>query len=53
MTEIVLSPVRKPCESWSERLQWLLMTDAFGFRNPLCSETGTRPLEILAAYTGR
>lgn len=53
LTEIVFSPIRKPGESWTERLRWLLMTDAFGFRSPLYRETGTRALEILAAYTGR
>ena len=53
LTEIVLSPIRKPGESWTERLRWLLMTDAFGFRSPLSRETGTRALAILAGYTGR
>lgn len=53
LTEIVFSPVRKPGERWTERLQWLLMTDGFGFSSPLSRETGTRALEILAAYTGR
>lgn len=53
LTEIVFSPVRKPGESWTERLRWLLMTDGFGFRSPLSRETGSRALEILAAYTGR
>lgn len=53
LTEIVFSPVRKPGESWTERLRWLLMTDAFGFCSPLSRETGSRALEILAAYTGR
>ncbi|MFT4427445.1 hypothetical protein [Enterobacter hormaechei] len=53
LTEIVLSPIRKPGESWTERLRLLLMTDAFGFRSPLSRETGTRALAILAGYTGR
>ncbi len=53
LTEIVFSPVRKPGERWTERLQWLLMTDGFGFRSPLSREAGTRALEILAGYTGR
>ena len=53
MTEIVFSPVRQPGESWTERLQWLLMTDGFGFRSPLPPEAGTRALAILAGYTGR
>lgn len=54
LTEIVLSPNRKPGESWTERLRWLLMTDAFGFlRSPMSRETGTRALAILAGYTGR
>ncbi|MDO6168639.1 hypothetical protein [Enterobacter hormaechei] len=53
LTEIVFSPIRKPGESWTERLRWLLMTDAFGFRSPLSRETGTRALAILAGYTGR
>lgn len=53
LTEIVFSPVRKPGERWTERLQWLLMTDGFGFRSPLSCEAGTRPLNILAGYTGQ
>lgn len=53
LTEIVFSPVRKPGESWTERLQWLLMTDGFGFYSPLSRETATRALDILAGYTGR
>lgn len=53
LTEIVFSPVRKPDENWTERLQWLLMTDGFGFCSPLSREAGTRALEILAGYTGR
>ncbi|HIF6341977.1 MULTISPECIES: hypothetical protein [Enterobacteriaceae] len=38
LTEIVFSPVRKPGELWTERLQWLLMTDGFGFCSPLSRE---------------
>lgn len=53
LTEIVFSPVRKPGESWTERLRWLLMTDAFGFCSPLSREMGSRALETLVAYTGR
>ncbi|TKJ82888.1 hypothetical protein [Erwinia persicina] len=53
LTEIVFSPVRRPGESWTERLQWLLMTDGFGFCSPLSREAGVTPLEILAGYTGR
>lgn len=53
LTEIVFSPVRKPGERWTERLQWLLMTDGFGFRSPLSCEAGTRALTILAGYTGQ
>ncbi|HEI8763758.1 TPA: hypothetical protein SLG70_005014 [Klebsiella oxytoca] len=53
LTEIVFSPVRKPGESWTERLQWLLMTDGFGFRSPLSHEAASRALAILAGYTGR
>ncbi|OAT16015.1 YdeA family protein [Buttiauxella gaviniae ATCC 51604] len=53
LTEIVFSPVRRPGESWTERLQWLLMTDGFGFCSPLSHEAAARVLEILAGYTGR
>lgn len=53
LTEIVFSPVRRPGESWTERLQWLLMTDGFGFCSPLSREAGVTALEILAGYTGR
>ncbi|MGY0117154.1 hypothetical protein ACWYXD_19870 [Enterobacter roggenkampii] len=53
LTAIVFSPVRKPGESWTERLQWLLMTDGFGFRSPLSREAGDRALTILAGYTGQ
>ncbi|EJD9082997.1 hypothetical protein Q3R78_004439 [Salmonella enterica] len=53
LTEIVFSPVRKPGERWTERLQWLLMTDGFGFRSPLSRDAGARVLTILAGYTGR
>ena len=53
LTEIVFSPVRNPGERWTDRLQWLLMTDGFGFRSPLSRDAGSRALAILAGYTGR
>ena len=53
LTEIVFSPVRKPGERWTDRLQWLLMTDGFGFRSPLSRDAGDRALAILAGYTGQ
>lgn len=53
LTEIVFSPVRKPGERWNDRLQWLLMTDGFGFRSPLSRDAGSRALAILAGYTGQ
>ncbi|HGY0482202.1 TPA: hypothetical protein ACNUIJ_003930 [Salmonella enterica subsp. enterica serovar Derby] len=53
LTEIVFSPVRKPGERWTERLQWLLMMDGFGFRSPLSRDAGSRALAILAGYTGQ
>lgn len=53
LTEIVFSPVRRPDERWTERLQWLLMTDGFGFRSPLSRDAGARALTILAGYTGQ
>lgn len=53
LMEIVLSPVRKPGERWTDRLQWLLMTDGFGFRSPLSRDAGARALAILAGHTGR
>ncbi|EIX6203865.1 hypothetical protein RFI20_005288 [Klebsiella pneumoniae] len=53
LTAIVFSPARKPGERWTERLQWLLMTDGFGFRSPLSRDAGSRALAILAGYTGR
>ncbi|WP_434670961.1 hypothetical protein ACMYSO_25550 (plasmid) [Klebsiella sp. B345] len=49
----MFSPVRKPGESWTERLQWLLITDGFGFRSPPSREAAARALAILAGYTGR
>ncbi|WMU75486.1 hypothetical protein OQ483_24265 (plasmid) [Enterobacter bugandensis] len=52
LTEIVFSPVRKPGERWTDRLQWLLMTDGFGFRSPLSRDAGDRALALLAGYTG-
>ncbi|MGX5056520.1 hypothetical protein ACWKX9_23150 [Enterobacter asburiae] len=53
LAEIVFSPVRKPRERWTERLQWLLMTDGFGFCSPLSRDAGVRALAILAGYTGQ
>lgn len=53
LTEIVFSPVRQPGERWTDRLQWLLMTDGFGFCSPLSSDAGARALAILAGYTGQ
>lgn len=53
LTEIVFSPVRKPGARWTDRLQWLLMTDVFGFRSPLSRDAGSRALAILAGYTGQ
>ncbi|MFW7199378.1 hypothetical protein [Enterobacter sp. BNK-16] len=53
LTEIVFSPVRKPGERWTDRLQWLLMMDGFGFRSPLSRDAGDRALAILAGYTGQ
>ncbi|AOP97933.1 hypothetical protein BFV67_22370 (plasmid) [Enterobacter roggenkampii] len=53
LTEIVFSPVRKPGERWTDRLQWLLMTDGFGFCSPLSRDAGDRALAILAGYTGQ
>lgn len=53
LTEIVFSPVRKPGERWTDRMQWLLMTDGFGFRSPLSRDAGSRALAILAGYTGQ
>jgi len=53
LTAIVFSPVRKPGERWTDRLQWLLMTDGFGFRSPLSRDAGDRALAILAGYTGQ
>lgn len=53
LTEIVFSPVRKPGERWTDRMQWLLMTDGFGFCSPLSRDAGARALAILAGYTGQ
>ncbi|ELW1648926.1 hypothetical protein NTH58_004023 [Enterobacter oligotrophicus] len=53
LTEIVFSPVRKPGERWTDRLQWLLMTDGFGFCSPLSREEAAPALSFLAGYTGR
>ncbi|MGX5102167.1 hypothetical protein [Enterobacter cloacae] len=53
LTEIVFSPVRKPGERWTDRLQWLLMMDGFGFRSPLSRDAGSRALTLLGGYTGQ
>lgn len=53
LTEIVFSPVRKPGESWTERLQWLLMTGGFGFHSPLSREEAAPALNFLAGYIGQ
>lgn len=53
LTEIVFSPVRKPGERWTERLQWLLMTGGFGFSSPLPREAAGSALDFLAGYTGQ
>ncbi|WP_336665418.1 hypothetical protein [Enterobacter asburiae] len=53
LTEIVFSPVRRPGERWTERLQWLLMTGGFGFCSPLSRDAGARALALLAGYTGQ
>lgn len=37
-------PVRKPGESWTKRLQWLLSTSVFGFCSPLTREQAGRSL---------
>ncbi|EPA1042899.1 hypothetical protein ACQZWC_004615 [Enterobacter bugandensis] len=50
--DIVFSPVRNPGESWTECLQWLLMTDGFGFNNPLSREEAGLALDLMAEYTG-
>lgn len=53
LADIVFSPARKPGESWTERLRWLLMTDGFGFCSPLSREAAAPALGFLAGYTGR
>ncbi|HHE8494767.1 hypothetical protein NFL61_23075 (plasmid) [Enterobacter ludwigii] len=53
LTEIVFSPVRKPGERWTERLQWLLATGGFGFNSPLSREDAAPALDFLAGYTGQ
>lgn len=53
LASLVFSPVRKAGESWTERLQWLLMTDGFGFCSPQSRDEAARALDILAGYTGR
>lgn len=53
LVTLVFSPVRKAEESWTERLQWLLSTDGFGFHSPLSREKGERVLNYLAVYVGQ
>lgn len=53
LVNLVFSPVRKAGESWTERLQWLLSTDGFGFHSPLSREKGERALSYLAGYVGQ
>lgn len=53
LVALVFSPVRKPGETWTERLQWLLSTDGFGFHSPLSREEAAPALNFLAGYTGR
>jgi DNA-binding MarR family transcriptional regulator len=53
LAEIVFSPVRRPDERWTERLQWLLMTDGFGFHSPLTREEAAPALNYLAGYIGQ
>lgn len=53
LVALVFSPVRKPGETWTERLQWLLSTDGFGFHSPLSREDAAPALNVLAGYTGR
>ncbi|EGA3604766.1 hypothetical protein H5M87_004882 [Salmonella enterica] len=52
LVALVFSPVRKPGETWTERLQWLLSTDGFGFHSPLSREDAAPALNFLAGYTG-
>lgn len=53
LVDIVFSPVRKPGERWTERLQWLLSTDGFGFSSPLSREDAAPALNYLAGYVGQ
>lgn len=53
LVTLVFSPVRKTGENWTERLQWLLSTDGFGFHSPLSREEAAPALNFLAGYTGR
>ncbi|EOI1393182.1 hypothetical protein ACMGOD_004352 [Klebsiella oxytoca] len=46
-------PVRKPGESWTKRLQWLLSTSVFGFCSPLTREQAGRSLVYLAELVGQ
>ncbi|HAT3956098.1 TPA: hypothetical protein I9Y43_004769 [Kluyvera ascorbata] len=53
LTALVFSPVRKPGERWTERLQWLLSTGGFGLYSPLPREHADRLLNYLAGYVGQ
>ncbi|CAI9395499.1 MULTISPECIES: hypothetical protein [Enterobacteriaceae] len=53
LVALVFSPVRKAGENWTERLQWLLSTDGFGFHSPLSRENATPALNYLAGYVGQ
>lgn len=53
LVTLVFSPVRKASESWTERLQWLLSTDGFGFHSPRSREDGEPALNYLAGYVGQ
>lgn len=53
LVALVFSPVRKAGENWTERLQWLLSTDGFGFHCPLSRENATPAMNYLAGYVGQ
>lgn len=53
LVTLVFSPVRKSSENWTERLQWLLSTDGFGFYSPLSREDAAPALNYLAGYVGQ
>lgn len=52
LVTLVFSPVRKAGESWTERLQWLLMKDGFGFCSPLSRDEAACALDILSVTRG-